>query len=104
VLVNKDRRGFLCGPWYAAASGSMDCVVRDRVVTPTMISRNNRRAVFSVRGRCRRFITDTSYRLLGLGMWRLGDWKNYVGRSAVRVQLEKRIGTSAVRLGAVSVW
>jgi hypothetical protein len=45
--------------------------------TPTVTSWNNRRAVFSVHGRCRRFITDTAHRLLGLGlrMWRLGDLK-----------------------------
>jgi hypothetical protein len=47
------------------------------VVPPTVMSHNNRRAVFSVRGRCRRFITDMAYRLLGLGMWKLGDWKTY---------------------------
>jgi hypothetical protein len=46
----------------------MDGLDGDLVVTPTATSRNNRRAVFSVRGRCRRFITDTTNRLLGVEM------------------------------------
>jgi hypothetical protein len=38
----------------------------DHMVTPDVTSRNNRGgAVFSVRGRCRRSITDTANRLLG---------------------------------------
>jgi hypothetical protein len=53
----------------------MDGLDGDHVVTPTVTSRNNRGAVFSVRGRCRRFVTDTANRLLGLGVWRLGDMK-----------------------------
>jgi hypothetical protein len=48
------------------------------VGTPNVTSRNNRGAVFSVRGRCRRLIRDTASRLLGLGMRRLGDWKTSV--------------------------
>jgi hypothetical protein len=80
----------------------MDGLDGDHVV-PTVTSRNNRRVVFSVLGRCRNFITDTANRLLGLGMWRLGDWKTYVCRSAVCVKLDKRIGTSAVRHGAIAV-
>jgi hypothetical protein len=71
--------------------------------TPNVTSRNNRVAVFSVHGRCRKFVTDTAHRLLGLWMRRLWDWKTYVCRSAVCVQLGKRIGTSAVRLGAIAV-
>jgi hypothetical protein len=38
---------------------------------------NNRGAVFSVHGRCQRFLTDTAHRLLGIGMWRFGEWKTY---------------------------
>jgi hypothetical protein len=41
----------------------MDGLDGDHVVTPTVTSRNNRGAVFSVRCRCRRFITDTANHL-----------------------------------------
>jgi hypothetical protein len=51
----------------------MDGLDGDRVVTPTMTSRNNTGAVFSVRGRCRIFITDMANRLLGAGTWRFED-------------------------------
>jgi hypothetical protein len=53
----------------------MDGLDGDHVVTPSVTSRNNRGAVFSVRDRCRSFITGTANRLLGLEMWRLGDLK-----------------------------
>jgi hypothetical protein len=69
----------------------MDVLDRDHVVPPPVTSRNNRRAVFSVRGWCRRFITDMAHHLLGLGMWRLGDWKTYVCHSAVCVQLKSEL-------------
>jgi hypothetical protein len=46
----------------------MDGLVGDNVVTPITTSDNNRGAVFSVRGRCRRFITDTINRLLDLDL------------------------------------
>jgi hypothetical protein len=53
----------------------MDGLDGDHAVTPTVTSHNNRGAVFSVRGRCRKFLIDTANRLLGLGMWRLVDLK-----------------------------
>jgi hypothetical protein len=53
----------------------MDGLDGDHVVIPTVTSRNNRGAVFSVPGQCRRSITDTENRLIGLGIWRLGDLK-----------------------------
>jgi hypothetical protein len=50
-----------------AAREPMDGLDGDHVVTPTMTSHSNEGDVFSVRGRCRRFITDTANRLLDLG-------------------------------------
>jgi hypothetical protein len=51
----------------------MDGLDGDHVVTPTVMSRNNRGAVFSVRDRCRRLITDMANRLLGVEIWRFED-------------------------------
>jgi hypothetical protein len=38
----------------------------DNMVAPSVTSRNNTEAVFSVRGRCRGYIKDTANRLLDL--------------------------------------
>jgi hypothetical protein len=44
----------------------MDGLDGDHMVTPTATSRNNRGAVFFVRGLCRGFITDNGKPLTGL--------------------------------------
>jgi hypothetical protein len=52
----------------------MDGLDGDHVVTPTVTSRNNRGAVFSVRGRCHKFITrQTAY--LDSGCGEIGERK-----------------------------
>jgi hypothetical protein len=43
-----------------SSQGPMDGLGGDDVVTPTVTSRNNRRAMFPMRGRCRSFVTDTA--------------------------------------------
>jgi hypothetical protein len=56
----------------------MDGLDGDHVVTPTVTSRNNRGALFSVCGRCFRFIIDKANRLLGVETWRFEDLKTLV--------------------------
>jgi hypothetical protein len=56
------------------------------MVAPTVMS-CNKRAVFSVCGWCRRFITDVACRLLGLGMWRLEDLRSSKGTVACPEEL-----------------
>jgi hypothetical protein len=45
----------------------MDGLDGDHMVPPTVMSHNNRKAVFSVHGQCRRFITDMAYAYLDSG-------------------------------------
>jgi hypothetical protein len=73
-IGKQGQKRFSVWSMLGSSQQPMDGLDGDHVVLPTVMSCNNRRAVFSVRGRCRRFITHTAHRLLGLGMWRLEDF------------------------------